>query len=51
MIIPSTLGCNVHVILQLVAEGLVTLPYITSGDQTADILTKTVSKASHWFLA
>ncbi|CAN0877143.1 Retrovirus-related Pol polyprotein from transposon TNT 1-94 [Linum grandiflorum] len=42
---------HVHYIRQLVAEGLIELSYITSEDQTADLLTKAVSKARHWFLA
>ncbi|CAL1386830.1 unnamed protein product [Linum trigynum] len=42
---------HVHYIRQLVTEGVVELAYITSEDQTADLLTKAVSSSRHWFLA
>ncbi|CAL1375374.1 unnamed protein product [Linum trigynum] len=42
---------HVHYVRQLVAEGTVELTYITSEDQTSDLLTKAVSTSRHWFLA
>ncbi|CAL1381855.1 unnamed protein product [Linum trigynum] len=42
---------HVHYLGQLVSEALITLSYITSEDQTTDLLTKAVLKARHWFLA
>ncbi|CAL1387373.1 unnamed protein product [Linum trigynum] len=42
---------HVHYIRQLVAEGHILLSYITSEDQTADLLTKAVATSRHWFLA
>ncbi|CAL1411860.1 unnamed protein product [Linum trigynum] len=42
---------HVHYIRQLVVEGEVELAYITSENQTADLLTKAVASARYWFLA
>ncbi|CAL1374789.1 unnamed protein product [Linum trigynum] len=42
---------HVHYIRQLVEEGRLALSYITSEDQTADLLTKAVATSRHWFLA
>ncbi|CAL1396854.1 unnamed protein product [Linum trigynum] len=42
---------HVHYIRQLVTDGVIELSYITSEDQTADLLTKAVASACHWFLA
>ncbi|CAL1381811.1 unnamed protein product [Linum trigynum] len=42
---------HVHYIRQLVSEGIVALSYVTSEEQTADLLTKAVGTARHWFLA
>ncbi|CAL1383544.1 unnamed protein product [Linum trigynum] len=42
---------HVHYIRQLVNDGVIELVYITSEDQTADLLTKALASARHWFLA
>ncbi|CAL1358977.1 unnamed protein product [Linum trigynum] len=42
---------HVHYIRQLVAEGLIQVGYLSTEDQTADLLTKAVASSRHWYLS
>ncbi|CAN0886875.1 Retrovirus-related Pol polyprotein from transposon TNT 1-94 [Linum grandiflorum] len=42
---------HVHYIRQLVTEGVIQISYLSTEDQTADVLTKAVSSSRHWYLS
>ncbi|CAL1409432.1 unnamed protein product [Linum trigynum] len=42
---------HVHYIRQLIAEGTIQVGYLSTEDQTADILTKALASSRHWFLS
>ncbi|CAL1376492.1 unnamed protein product [Linum trigynum] len=42
---------HVHYIRQLIQEGVIQLSYLSTEDQTADLLTKAVGTSRHWYLS